>query len=41
VRAARRIPNAKLVEFADLGHAPQLQAPDRFHEALLKGLNEK
>ena len=39
--AARRIPNAKLVEFADLGHAPQLQAPDRFHEALLKGLNEK
>jgi pimeloyl-ACP methyl ester carboxylesterase len=36
--AARRIPNARLVEFPDLGHAPQIQAPDRFHEALLKGL---
>src|SRR5262245_5257359 len=39
--AAKRIPNAKLVEFSDLGHAPQIQAPDRFHEALLKGLSEK
>jgi len=39
--AVKRIPNAKLIEFSDLGHAPQLQAPDRFHEALLKGLNEK
>lgn len=39
--AAKRIPNAKLIEFSDLGHAPQLSAPDRFHEALLKGLNEK
>jgi pimeloyl-ACP methyl ester carboxylesterase len=36
--AARRIPGAKLVEFPDLGHAPQISAPDRFHEALLKGL---
>jgi pimeloyl-ACP methyl ester carboxylesterase len=36
--AARRIPNATLVEFADLGHAPQISAPDRFHETLLKGL---
>jgi pimeloyl-ACP methyl ester carboxylesterase len=39
--AAKRIPNAKLIEFADLGHAPQIQAPDRFHEALLKGLAGK
>jgi len=36
--AARRIPHAKLVEFAELGHAPQIQDPVQFHEALLKGL---
>jgi pimeloyl-ACP methyl ester carboxylesterase len=36
--AAARIPNATLVTFDDLGHAPQIQAPERFHEALLKGL---
>ncbi len=36
--AARRIPNARLIEFPELGHAPQIQAPDQFHEALLKGL---
>jgi pimeloyl-ACP methyl ester carboxylesterase len=36
--AAARIPHAKLVEFADLGHAPQIQAPGRFHKALLEGL---
>jgi pimeloyl-ACP methyl ester carboxylesterase len=36
--AAARIPNAHLVEFADLGHAPQIQAPDAFHKALLDGL---
>lgn len=28
-------PNATLVEFPDLGHAPQIQAPERFHEALM------
>jgi pimeloyl-ACP methyl ester carboxylesterase len=33
--AARRIPHAKLVEFPSLGHAPQIQAPDEFHKALL------
>jgi pimeloyl-ACP methyl ester carboxylesterase len=33
-----RIPHAKLVEFPDLGHAPQIQAPERFHKALLEGL---
>jgi pimeloyl-ACP methyl ester carboxylesterase len=37
-RAARSIPNAKLVEFPELGHSPQVEAPDRFHEALLSGL---
>jgi pimeloyl-ACP methyl ester carboxylesterase len=36
--AAARIPRAHLVEFADLGHAPQIQAPDVFHKALLDGL---
>lgn len=36
--AARRIPKAALIEFSELGHAPQIQAPDQFHEALLKGL---
>jgi pimeloyl-ACP methyl ester carboxylesterase len=37
-KAAARIPHAKLVEFSDLGHSPQIQAPDRFHKALLQGL---
>lgn len=37
-RAAERIPGAKLVLFADLGHAPQMQAPERFHRVLLDGL---
>ncbi|HEY6989247.1 MAG TPA: alpha/beta hydrolase [Bryobacteraceae bacterium] len=36
--AASRIPHAKLVEFSDLGHSPQIQAPERFHKALLDGL---
>jgi pimeloyl-ACP methyl ester carboxylesterase len=36
--AAARIPHAQLVEFPDLGHAPQIQAPDDFHKALLDGL---
>jgi pimeloyl-ACP methyl ester carboxylesterase len=39
--AARRIPSAKLVEFPDLGHAPQIQAPNEFHEQLLLGLKER
>jgi pimeloyl-ACP methyl ester carboxylesterase len=37
-RAARAIPKATLVEFDDLGHAPQMQDPQRFHAALLEGL---
>jgi len=36
--AAKRIPNAKLIEFPDLGPAPQIKAPDQVHEALLRGL---
>jgi pimeloyl-ACP methyl ester carboxylesterase len=34
-QVAAMIPNAKLITFPDLGHAPQIQAPDRYHEALL------
>jgi pimeloyl-ACP methyl ester carboxylesterase len=37
-RAARTIPNATLVEFPELGHAPQMEALDRFHRALLEWL---
>jgi pimeloyl-ACP methyl ester carboxylesterase len=36
--AAAQMPNAKLVEFPDLGHAPQIQDPDTFHKALLDGM---
>ena len=36
--AARAIPNARLDEFPDLGHAPQMQDPAAFHKALLDGL---
>ena len=37
-RAVEVIPGAKLVEFAELGHAPQMQDPQAFHKALLAGL---
>jgi pimeloyl-ACP methyl ester carboxylesterase len=37
-QAVARIPVAKLVEFPDMGHAPQIQNPAAFHAALLKGL---
>jgi pimeloyl-ACP methyl ester carboxylesterase len=37
-QVAARIKHVKLVEFPDLGHAPQLQAPARFHQALLDGM---
>jgi pimeloyl-ACP methyl ester carboxylesterase len=36
--AAKAIPHATLVEFAELGHAPQMQDPAAFHKALLDGL---
>ena len=38
--AAARMPRAQLVEFPDLGHAPQIQAPDIFHKALVEGLRK-
>jgi pimeloyl-ACP methyl ester carboxylesterase len=36
--AAKAIPHATLVEFAELGHAPQMQDPQVFHQALLDGM---
>lgn len=39
-QTARQIPKATLVTFPDLGHAPQIQNPDTFHDALLKGLSD-
>ena len=37
--AARAIPGARLIEFPQYGHAPQIQAPDVFHKALLENLD--
>lgn len=37
-RTAQSIPNAVLVEFEDLGHSPQVEAPARFERALLQAL---
>ncbi len=37
-RAAASNPNVRLVEFPELGHAPQVEAPERFHQALLEAL---
>jgi pimeloyl-ACP methyl ester carboxylesterase len=33
--AGRAIPHATVVEFPDLGHAPQIQDPDKFHDVLI------
>jgi pimeloyl-ACP methyl ester carboxylesterase len=38
-KVSAEIPNCTLVEFPDLGHAPQIQDPDLFHEALLEWLD--
>ncbi|KMO44818.1 alpha/beta hydrolase [Methylobacterium tarhaniae] len=35
---AARITGARLVMFEGLGHSPQVEAPDRFHETLLREL---
>jgi len=37
-QTAKAIPGAKLVLFPDLGHAPQMQNPHRFHTALVNSL---
>ena len=36
--AASRFPHCRLVEFPDLGHSPQIQAPEVFHKALFDGM---
>ncbi|CZS92084.1 related to hydrolase [Rhynchosporium graminicola] len=38
-RTAAAIPGSTLIMFPDLGHAPQIQAPDRFHKALMGWLS--
>ncbi|MGN7437558.1 MAG: alpha/beta fold hydrolase [Alcanivorax sp.] len=35
---ADQIPQAKLLEFPDLGHSPQVQAPEIFHTVLMREL---
>ncbi len=37
-QVAKLIPGAELVEFKGLGHAPQMEEPERFHKALFSGL---
>jgi pimeloyl-ACP methyl ester carboxylesterase len=34
------IPDARLIEFPELGHTPQIEAPEVFHKALLGALAE-
>lgn len=37
-RAALRIPHARLIELAGVGHVPQLEAPEHFNEVLLQAI---
>jgi pimeloyl-ACP methyl ester carboxylesterase len=37
----QRIPRAKLVELEDVGHVSHLEAPERFHAAVLDFLSDK
>lgn len=37
-RTVDRIPNARLIRFPELGHSPQVQAPERFNKVLLDSL---
>lgn len=39
--AVKAIPNASLITFADLGHSPHIQHPERFHQQLIKQLQTK
>jgi len=38
--AVQAIPNARLIEFPELGHAPQIEAPEASHKVLLAALAE-
>jgi len=40
-RTAAAIPGAVLVLFPELGHAPQMQDPERFHRALIEGMQAR
>ena len=40
-KAAALIPKATLVPFPELGHSPQVEAPQVFHKALLNGLRAR
>jgi len=40
-QAAALIPEATLVPFPELGHSPQVEAPQAFHKALLRGLKAR
>jgi pimeloyl-ACP methyl ester carboxylesterase len=39
-QAAARFPHAQLMEFPNLGHSPQIQAPERFNQALVQWLQQ-
>ena len=39
-RTAERIRDARLVAFPELGHSPQVQAPEEFNAALLENLEQ-
>jgi pimeloyl-ACP methyl ester carboxylesterase len=39
-QVAGLIPQSTLVEFPNLGHAPQMEEPARFHQALLGWLDK-
>ena len=38
-QAAAMIPQARLIEFENMGHSPQIQAPEVFHKAFIRELN--
>ncbi|EFE94788.1 alpha/beta fold hydrolase [Serratia odorifera] len=40
-QVAQLIPHATLVEFPGMGHAPQMEEPEKFNQALLKALSAR
>ena len=40
-KAKALLAKGTLVEFPELGHSPQVEAPERFHQALLEGLAQQ
>ena len=38
--ATKAIPGAKLIEFPDYGHAPQMTDPEGFDKALIAGISK-